>query len=410
MSFHYALKELAIRRHRTIVSCLGIAVAVALVVSLFSISEAYRLAVRAPFEESGVDLVVQRPKEQSEGKARTQGVILPDSAAPMTLKEVEGLSKVSGIGEMATAIQVWSFDIGRFKVIEGVDPSNPDIGPVRFRQWINKGRFFTSGERGVVVAEKHFAKFYGLKVGNPIEISGEKFKLIGTVEIKNSSQLSAANLFMPIEEVRRLASVEAGAVNAIYIRLDKAVMATDVGELIKTEIPGAKIASPDSSLAVADSLFWLSQKFTWLITMVIVMVAGFLVLKTVASNVFERTREIGVMKAFGWTSRNIRQQLSLEMLLQGVLGGVLGLLIGVFVSFYLSGLKVNAPLPWQGSPIPGTIGKGMGDAGLVPLQINLSPILMLAVFILAVLITLISGLVASRRAIKIKPAEAFRYT
>ena len=409
MSFRYALRELVIRRHRTIVNSLGIAVAVALVVSLFSISEAYRLAVRAPFEKSGVDLVVQRPKDQSENKVRTKGVILPDSAAPITQKEVEKLNKVSGIGKMATSIQVWSFDIGRFKVIEGVDPNNPDIGPIRFRQWINKGRFFASGEKGVAVAEKHFAKFYKLKVGDSIEISGEKFKLIGTVEIKNSSQLSAANLFLPIEEVRRLASVEPGAVNAIYIRLDKAVTATDVGELIKKEIPGSKISSPDSSLAVVDSLFWLSQKFTWLITMIIAVVAVFLVLKTVASNVFERTREIGIMKALGWTSSNISQQLSLEMLLQGILGGVLGLIIGVSVSLYLSGLKVNAPLPWQGSPIPGTIGSGAGNAGMVPLQVNLSPSLMLVVFFLAVLITVTSGLFASRRAIRIKPAEALRY-
>jgi len=409
MSFRYAIRELTVRRHRTIVNCFGIAIAVALIVSLFTISEAYKLAVRAPFEESGVDLVVQRPKDGSESKAKTKGVILPDSATPIAGEEIESLSKIPGVDKLATVVHVWSFDTGRFKVIEGVEPSDPDIGPLTFRRSINKGRFFTSGEKGVVVAEKHFAKFYKLKVGDAVEISGEKFELIGTVEIKNSSQLSAANMFMPIEEVRRLAGIDEGAVNAAYIRLDKATASGEIVEAIEKKIPGAKVTSPDASLAVADSLFWLSQKFTWLITVIITIVAAFLVIKTVASNVFERTREIGIMKAVGWTSGNIRRQLSLEMLLQGILGGVMGLLIGILASLYMGGLKVNAPLPWQGSPIPGSVGKEMGEASLVSLQVTLSPPFMLGVFFLAVLVALVSGLVASRRAIKTKPAETLRY-
>jgi putative ABC transport system permease protein len=409
MSLRYAVRELTVRRHRTFVNCLGIAVAVALIISLFSLSEAYRAAVRTPFEGSGVDVVAQKPNDRSVGQSKVSGVTLPDSAAPLTKDEVGKLKKLKGIDKMAVSLQVWSFDPGRFKVIEGVDPENPNIGPLRFREWIAKGRFFKAGDKGVAVAEKHFAKFYGLRVGDPIDISGEIFKLIGTVEVKNSSQLTSANLFLPIDEVRRLSGIDSGSVNGIYIHLNKAASSVDVVEAIRKAVPGIKVTSPDSSLATADSLFRLSQQYTWLIAVIVIIVAAFLILKTAAANILERTREIGIMKAVGWTKYNVSRQLFLEMLIQGLLGAAIGIAAGIFGSVFLSGLKVNAPLPWQGSPIPNTIGSSAADAGSVPLHIAFSPLLLLAVFATAVILTLVSGMIASRKAVSTKPAATLRH-
>ena len=408
MFFVYAVKELLLRRHRAITTCISIGVAVALIISIYSVSDAYKKAVKKPFETAGVDLVVQRPREQLKKTVKTTGIILPDFALPIGEIEISKLASMPEIDKYATSIQVWAFNKGRFKVIEGLDPASPALGPVMFSKWVSSGRFFNLNEKKVVVAEKHFARFYGLKAGDKLQIANEVFKLIGTVEVKKGSQLAAPNLFLPIPEVRRLAGMEANSANSIFIRLKKATDTAKIIEQIRKKIPGVKITSPDSSLSVADSLFSLTQKFTWLLSVLVIVAAVFFILKTVSANIFERTRELGIMRVVGWTGRNIRTQLTFELLIQGIVGGLTGIIISCATAYGLSRLKVNAPLPWQGSPMPDPSGKAVSGINSIPLQIDLSPFFISVVFILALIICLLCGIVASRKAIKIKPAESLR--
>lgn len=408
MPVKYAIREMLIRRHRTAVNCIGIAVAIALVISLYSLSAAYKAAARKPFEASGVDLALERPKAQNNGGTRTSGVILPDSATVITGEELARLSQIDGIEAITASIQAWSFDSGKFKVIAGIDPDSPAIGPAMFVNWVSEGNFFRSGESGVAVVEKHYANSYGIKTGGSVEISGESFLITGKVAVKEGSQLAAPNFFLPIEDVRRLTGLEKNAVNAVYIRLQQASDTKNITDKISGAIPGIKVSSPDSSLSVADSLFSLSERFIWLISIVIVAVAVFLIFKTVTSSISERIREIGIMKAVGWTSGNIRGQLTLETLIQAAAGGVLGVITGTLLSFASSAFKINAPLPWQGSPIPGSAGMAVSNSEQVALQVSISPLFIFEVFIAALLIALLCSITASRQANKINPAESMR--
>jgi putative ABC transport system permease protein len=306
------------------------------------------------------------------------------------------------------SIQAWSFDRGNFKVVAGIDPDSPAIGPSLFKNWVSEGNFFRAGERGVAVVERHYARSYGLKTGGSVDIAGEQFRIIGMVTVEEGSQLSAPNFFLPIDDVRRLVGIERKGVNAIYIQLEQASDTQTIIEKISNEIPNSKIASPDSSLSVADNLFSLSERFIWLISLVIMVVAVFLIFKTVSSNISERTKEIGIMKAVGWTGTNICGQIILETFLQTAAGAVLGVITGVLLSFGLSVFKINAPLPWQGSPIPGSREMTTAEAELVPLEIHISPLFLIAVFASAVLIALVCGFAASRKAVDIKPAETLR--
>lgn len=408
MFLRYAVKEMRIRRHRTAVNCIGIAAAVALVISLHALSTAYQAAVRKPFEASGVDLVLERPNAQNSGGPRTSGVILPDSATAITGAELGWLSQIEGIEAITASIQAWSFDSGNFKVIAGIDPDSPSIGPAMFVHWVSDGRFFQSDERGVAVVEKHYANSYGIKVGGSVAISGEEFRIVGKVAAEEGSQLAAPNFFLPIDETRRLAGMEENAVNAVYLRLRQASDTKIISDRISGTIPGIKISSPDSSLSVADSLFALSERFIGLISVVIAVVAVFLIFKAVTSSISERIREIGVMKAVGWTGGDIRRQLTLETLLQTIVGGILGIIVGVSLSFAFSVFKINAPLPWQGSPLPGSANLSAATSELVALEISLSPTFLLGVFGAAILLSLLCGMSASSQAIRMKPAEALR--
>lgn len=62
MYYRYLLKELSHHRQRMLVNCLGIAVGIALFVSINAVPAAYREAMNLPFKNLGADLVVQRPE------------------------------------------------------------------------------------------------------------------------------------------------------------------------------------------------------------------------------------------------------------------------------------------------------------------------------------------------------------
>ena len=64
MNYRYVLKELRFRSNRTLLNVLGIAVGIALFVSISAVSTAYQTAARQPLKNLGADLIVQRAEKQ----------------------------------------------------------------------------------------------------------------------------------------------------------------------------------------------------------------------------------------------------------------------------------------------------------------------------------------------------------
>ena len=114
----------------------------------------------------------------------------------------------------------------------------------------------------------------------------------------------------------------------------------------------ATIGTPDSFLKLLGSLFALSDKFTMAASLIAIIVAVLIAFKTMAGNIAERAREIGVLKAVGWTNRNVVTQLLSESVVQCFLAGILGLLIALVASVALGFIQVNIPIPWEMSPTP----------------------------------------------------------
>jgi putative ABC transport system permease protein len=125
-----------------------------------------------------------------------------------------------------------------------------------------------------------------------------------------------------------------------------------------------------------------------------VAVAG--VAATMITSVMERTREIGVMKAIGYTSSQILLLILLESIMMSLVGGTAGVSMGVAGAYVLSS---------QGF----TIG-GIGEVGLT-LQLSplITPTLIVETLALTMLIGLVGGMLPAFRAAKIPPVVALRY-
>jgi ABC-type antimicrobial peptide transport system permease subunit len=415
MNLHYVVKELYFQRRRTIISIVGLSVGIALFLILNALSLAYREAARAPLTEIGADITVQRPGNVP---AELTGAVFPCSALTISREEVNKIEKIPGIRGVGQAVLIWVFDPQRAWIVLGVERDNP-IGPAILHAFVIEGRFLEEGKSEALI-EAAFARQFGIKLGDNVSVAGRSFPVVGVVDASRAPKIAVANLYLPLKEAQAIAAASKllqsvspfspEDVNLLFIKADQQQI-TEVAAALKS-ILGAKavIATPASFLKLLGSLFALSDKFTMAASLIAMLIAVLIAFKTMAGNVSERAREIGVMKAVGWTQRNVTMQLLAESVIQCFAGGVLGILIAVVVAFGLSFMTVNIPIPWEMSPTPHFL-PGGGDqlykTLLLPVHIPLN----LAAFalLLSVLIGGLTGALLGRHISKIKPSEVLRH-
>ena len=132
-----------------------------------------------------------------------------------------------------------------------------------------------------------------------------------------------------------------------------------------------------------------------LIGSIALLVATIGIANTMVMAIYERTREIGILKAMGASSSEIRQMFMLEAGFIGLIGGVIGLLAG-----WLAGLGLNRVIPiylrYRELPVRGDF-------------FAVTPALALGVIGFATFIGLVAGLLPTQRAAKLDPLQALRH-
>jgi putative ABC transport system permease protein len=138
-------------------------------------------------------------------------------------------------------------------------------------------------------------------------------------------------------------------------------------------------------------------------TGIILIIAVVGIFNTVFMSVYERIREIGVLRAHGMKPRDISSMFVLE----GVITGTLGSALGIFVGSLLNFLLVTRGIPLE--KLGGSVATASyGIAGTVHGQWNVSG--MVVVFILGVAVATLAGIIPAHRASKIQVTDALRFS
>jgi lipoprotein-releasing system permease protein len=415
MNLRYLRKEMYYQKRRTLAAVIGLSVGIAILIILNALSMAYRRAARAPLQEIGADITVQRSGNVPRDMA---GPVFPCSAVTIRDDEVKKIGTLPGVRGVGKAVLLWVFDPDKAWIVLGIEQQD-SVGPSILRYSVIEGRFLKEHKQEALV-EVSYANQFGIKVGDTISVAKRAYPVVGLVDASRAAKIAVANVYLPLAEAQRLATssrqVQAVSpfkptdVNLVFIKADEARIPALSSDLRTMMGKDATIGTPESFLKLLGSLFALSDKFTLAASLIAVFVAVLIAFKTMAGNITERAREIGVLKAVGWINRNVVTQILAESVVECFMAGLLGLLIAFVAAYGLSFLKVNIPIPWEMSPRPHFL-PGGGDQLFKTLRLPVHVPWALALFavFLSVVIGGLTGVLLGRNVSKIKPSEVLRH-
>jgi putative ABC transport system permease protein len=195
-------------------------------------------------------------------------------------------------------------------------------------------------------------------------------------------------------------------VNLLYIKTEQTqaeIVAAEVADILGEK---ALVSSATSFQEQLGAFFRLVDRFGWLVGGTAFLFAALILLRTVAIGIWERRREIGLMRAVGWRQQEVIRELFTETLLVASLGSGLGLLLSVLFSALIRRTSVAIPVPWELSPTPHFLpGGAQPMAVTVSLAAEITFPLALAPLGLALIGSLLVGLWLPGRIAAVKPVE-----
>jgi putative ABC transport system permease protein len=297
--------------------------------------------------------------------------------------------------------------------IGGVDQTQPDIGLVTPAQ-VTKGAYFNvAGGKEALVATSYASK-QKLKLGSTLTLNGVAFHVVGLVSPPLGGQ--TADVYLPLTQLQTLAN-QKGLANIVLVRADKSSSVGAVKQEISQKLGGAQVASASQ---VADKITGslvdasnLSHNLGIVLEILAAAAAFLLAALLTLSSVGKRVRELGTLKAIGWTQRLVVRQVVGESVAQGILGGVLGIVVGVIAALLFDAFGPNL----TASSTSGGSGNdllGLGNATVrtastdISLHAPLSVGLLLLGLVLAIAGGLIAGAAGGLRTARLRPADALR--
>ncbi|MCL2355608.1 MAG: ABC transporter permease [Defluviitaleaceae bacterium] len=384
-TFKLITRNLFRKKFRFLFTLLGITIGMASFVALFSLSGSMRAEVTRQSHAMGANLMVMpdgicvfNQIALLTGERVSETIQIEDFYA---IRALEGLSVIPHLTQTAAVRD-------RETVINGILPQET----WDFRNWrMLAGEYFSARDEHAVIIGSNFAQMRDLGVGDEVTIRGSEFTIIGILAVTHSNDDSA--MFMPLSTAQTIFGRE-GLISYMSVvvddlsRMDEHIAAIIEAGTVQTSTDEQLLSSV---LAIIGSVNITLQ----VVAAVALVAAAFGTINTMMTAVYERRREIGILRAIGCKRRTIFKNFLLESGLYGLFGGVLGIIVGLAAAFFAGDFisRIGANELMKGVTTEATL-----DINLVLATIGVSLVL-----------SMFSGFIPAFKASKLTPTEAMGY-
>jgi len=276
------------------------------------------------------------------------------------------------------------------------------------------GRNLQAGDSGVVLLSKNNTAFFGAGVGDTIDILDQSFQVIGIYE--SSGVEDVMTLYMSLSDAQ-LVTNNTGYITSITVFAESSDVVSEVASAISSLHPELSIVTGQQRLNQLEAMrdtyeiqlenaeASLAQTQAVAVQEIVIAVAAtsLIVFFVMLYTVRERTKEIGTLKAIGFSNLNIMSQFMLEGVILSLIAGVVGVAIGVAAAPALSGLLLPAVNVGFGGAFARATGTVSSVSGVI------TPELVVIALGGAVLLGALGTLYPAWRASRTSPMEALRY-
>jgi putative ABC transport system permease protein len=260
-------RNLRRRPARTAFTAVGVGLGVGLIVALLAITNGVHRTAGDLMHVGRADFGLY----QADVSDFTRS-LLPESLAARVARE-PGVAAVAKVKLLVTGDQL----------VFGLDPSE-----FAYRRFV-----IVHGRRGSVLAGDHSGK----TVGEVVNVEGRSFRVDGIYH--SGDRFEDLGLALPLPTVERLAR-RPREITSVGVTVKLGANVKAVAERLERRFPGiAAITEPGQAIKV-DTSSRLIVSTGWLVALLALIVGGIGVTNTMAMSVFERTRELGILRAVGW--------------------------------------------------------------------------------------------------------------
>jgi putative ABC transport system permease protein len=333
----YNLRNLVVRKTTTVITALGIALTVAVLLAVLALVNGLRTA----FQSSGdpLQILVMRKGATAELSSAVTREVFQD------LKSMAGIAREGNEPraslEMVTVINLPSVDspTGMNVTLRGILP----VGiKMRDDLKLQDGRWFQAGQREVVVGKSIAKRYPGAHMGNKLRFGRGEWEVVGVMDGGQSAVNS--EIFGDLNQISSDFNRADGLSSVLLRATDAATVPALINSLNDDRRLGVLAQTEKSYYEAQTNSGALLQYLGVFISIIMAVGSSFAAMNTMYAAVARRATEIGTLRVLGFSKNSIMLSFLMESLLLSGLGGLVGCLlvlplnnittgIGSFVTF-----------------------------------------------------------------------------
>lgn len=361
---------------RSFLSIVGIAIGIATIVALGLITTGMEDSVQTTMNEGGAEITVMNITSIGSGTM--------DSSLIDELTNITNVSRTAGVlsaTDQNIIDRVSSPDgdaSSQSTTLYGINRNDLDLGGITE---VN-GSLFEEGSKEAIIG-KQYAELHNVSVGDNISALGTEFEIVGSFETGNV--MSDSGVYVSRETLNDITGAE-GKVSQILVKTDENVDDSTVADKIEDKYDNLTTITSEEMANMLDNVIGILDAVSLAISGLAIIVGAIGIVNTMVMSVYERTKEIGVLKSVGWKSSKILKMVIGETLVLTTLSGIVGSAFGILIA------EVGVRL--------------LGDTDFA---LGYSPSTFILAFGITIIVGILGGIYPAYKASRLAPTEALRY-